>query len=144
MIRVVLAVLLAVAILAAVGPSVEAGREARTATHLDGVVDRVTRAVGSLRAHEDPTRPGVIGARRIVRLRLPTPSWAATGAIFRVDGDEDRIGYRLDGEAPHRTRLRGVDLRTPSGPVVVESPGRHRLTVSLVRDDGVGVVVTRG
>ncbi|MFC7173329.1 hypothetical protein ACFQL0_08055 [Haloplanus litoreus] len=144
MIRVVLAVLLAVALLAAVGPGVEAGREARTVTHLDGVVDRIARGVQSLRAHEDPTRPGETGARRIMRVRLPTPSWTAAGATLRVDGDGDRIGYRLDGESPHRTRIRGVDLRTPSGPVVIESPGRHRLTLSLVRQNGVGVVVTRG
>lgn len=144
MIRVVLAVLLAVALLAAVAPGIEAGREARTATHLDVVVDRIARAVQSLRAHEDPARPGEISARRIVRVRLPTSSWTAAGATLRVDGDGDRIGYRLEGGSTHRTRLREVDLRTPSGPVVVGSPGRHRLTLSLVRQDGVGVVVTRG
>jgi hypothetical protein len=40
--------------------------------------------------------------------------------------------------------LRGVDLRTPDGPIRLRTPGRHRLVLSLVRDDGVGVVVRRG
>lgn len=143
MIRVVLAVLLTIALLAAVTPAVDEGRERRTAIHLDRVVDRVERAARSLRAHEDPTRPDVAGARRIVRFRLPERSWTAVGASLRIDGDRDRIGYRLDGGYTHGTRLRGLDLRTPNGPVVFEGSNRHRLELSLVRSDGVGVVVTR-
>ncbi|MFB6102022.1 MAG: ABC transporter [Haloplanus sp.] len=144
MIRVALAVFLTVALLAAVMPALDEGRATRTAIHLDGVTDRIERAVHGLRAHEDPTPPGVVGARRIVTVRLPTPSWTAVGATLRIDGAHDRIGYRLDGRRPHRTTIRGVDLRTPDGPLVVGSPGRHRLVVSLVRADGVGVVVGRG
>ncbi|WP_251344190.1 DUF7311 family protein [Haloplanus halophilus] len=144
MIRVVLSVLLAVALLAVAVPGVDEGRRARTATELGGVTDRVERAVRSLLAREDPTRPGVTGARRIVRYRLPSRSWVAAGATLRIDGDRDRIGYRIGDRPPRWRPLPGVDLRTPSGPVVVERPGRHRLVVSLVRDDGVGVVVSRG
>jgi len=143
-IRIVLAVLLTVALLAAVTPAIDEGRSARTATHLDGVTDRVERAVRSLRAHEDPTRPSVAGARRIVRFRLPGRSWTAVGASLWIDGDHDLIGYRLDGGRPHRRTIRGVDLRTPDGPVVFEGAGRYRLVLSLVRADGVGVTITRG
>jgi len=143
-IRVVLAVLLTVALLAAVTPAIDEGRSARTATHLDRVTDRVERAARSLRAHEDPTRPSVAGARRIVRFRLPSRSWTAVGATLRIDGDRDLIGYRLDGRRPNRRTIRGVDLRTPDGPVVFEGTGRYRLVLSLVRDDGVGVTITRG
>jgi hypothetical protein len=143
-IRVVLAVLLTVALFAAVVPGVDEGRRSRTTIHLDDVTDRIERAVHSLRAHEDPTRPTVTGPRRIVRFRLPSRSWTTTGATLRVDGAGDRIGYRLGGGSPHWTEVEGVDLRTPEGPVVLERPGRHRLTVSLVRHGGVGVVVSRG
>jgi hypothetical protein len=143
-IRVVLAVCLTVALLAAVTPAVDEGREARTAIHLDRVVDRIDRAARSLRAHEDPTRPSVASARRIVRFRLPQRSWTAVGASLWIDGADDAIGYRLDGHRPHRTRLRGIDLRTPDGRVVVDGSSRHRLVLSLVRSDGVGVVVARG
>jgi hypothetical protein len=142
-IRVVLAVLLTVALLAAVTPALEEGREARTAIHLDRVTDRIERAARSLRVHEDPTPPGVAGARRLVRFRLPTRSWTAAGASLWIDGERDLIGYRLDGRQPRLTRLRGVDLRTPDGRVVFEGSKRYRLELSLVRSDGVGVVVAR-
>jgi hypothetical protein len=143
-IRTVLAVCLTVALLAAVTPAVDEGRERRTAIHLDRAVDRIDRAVRSLQAHEDPTAPGVAGARRIVGVRLPERSWTAVGARLWIDGERDLIGYRLDGRRAHRTRLPGVDLRTPDGRVVVEGGSRRRLELSLVRDDGVGVVVGGG
>ncbi|WP_049935823.1 DUF7311 family protein [Haloplanus natans] len=144
MIRAVLAVCLTVALLAAVTPAVDEGRETRTAIHLDRVVDRIDRAAWSLRAHEDPTRPPVASARRIVRFRLPQRSWTAVGASLWIDGDADVVGYRLDGQRTHRTRLRGIDLRTPDGRVVFDGSSRYRLVLSLVRSEGVGVVVTRG
>jgi hypothetical protein len=143
-IRAVLAVALTVALLAAATPAVDEGRTARTATHLDGVTDRIERAARSLLAHEDPARPGVVGARRIVELRLPTRSWTAAGATLRIDGGRDLIAYRVGDGPPRRRTLRGVDLRTPNGPVILAEPGRHRLVASLVADDGVGVVVRRG
>lgn len=142
MIRAVLAVVLTVALLAAATPAIDQGRQARTATHLDGVVDRIGRAVRSLLAHEDPTRPGVVGPRRIVRFRLPSSSWTAVGVSLRIDGERDIVSYRLDGQPPSDTTFQRVDLRTPTGPVVY-GPGRHRLVVSLVRDGGIGVVVRR-
>lgn len=144
MIRVVLAVLLTVALLAAVTPAVDEGRAARTAIHLDAVSDRIERAASSLRAHEDPTRPGIAGARRIVHFRLPERSWTAVDARLWIDGERDLIGYRLDGRRSHRTTLRGIDLRTPDGTVVFEGSGRYRLVLSLVRSDGVGVAISRG
>lgn len=144
MIRVVLAVLLTVALLAAVTPAVDEGRTTRTAIHLDRVTDRIDRAARSLRAHEDPTRPGVAGARRIVRFRLPGRSWTAVGQRLWIDGRRDLIGYRLDGARARRTTLRGLDLRTPDGRVVFEGSGRRRLVLSLVRRDGIGIVVARG
>lgn len=144
MIRVVLAVLLTVALLAAVTPAVDEGRETRTAIHLDRATDRIERAARSLRAHEDPTPPGVGGARRLVSVRLPERSWTAVDASLWIDGERDLIGYRLGDGPPHRTRVRGLDLQTPDGSVVFEGSGRRRLVLSLVRSDGVGVVVTRG
>jgi hypothetical protein len=143
-IRAVLAVLLTVALLAAVTPAVDEGRERRTAIHLDRVVDRIDRAAQSLRAHDDPTAPDVAGARRIVGVRLPERSWTAIGARLWIDGERDVIGYRLDGGRTRRTRLPGVDLRTPDGRVVLDGGSRRRLELSLVRDDGIGVVVGRG
>jgi hypothetical protein len=143
-IRAVLAVVLTVALLAAVTPAVDEGRAARTATHLDRIGDRIERTARSLRAHEDPTRPDVAGARRQLRFRLPASSWTATAASLWIDGPSDRIGYRLEGRPPHWTTLRGIDLRTPAGPLAIEAPGCHHLVLSLVRDGGVAVVVTRG
>ncbi|AXG09926.1 DUF7311 family protein [Haloplanus rubicundus] len=141
MIRAVLAVCLTVALLAAVTPAVDEGRERRTTIHLDRVVDRIDRAVRSLQAHEDPTAPSVAGARRLVSVHLPERSWTAVGARLWIDGERDQIGYRLDGARARRTRLPGVDLRTPDGRVVLDGGSRRRLELSLVRDDGVGVAV---
>lgn len=143
MIRVVLAVVLAAALLSVALPAVDAGRVDRTATRLDAATARIERAARSLLAHEDPTPPGVAGARRRVGFRLPVRSWTAVRATLRIDGEADAVTYRLAGRRPHRTTFRGVDLRTPGGPVAFESAGRHRLVLSLVRDDGVGVVVRR-
>ncbi|WP_248897508.1 DUF7311 family protein [Haloplanus halobius] len=142
MIRVVLAVVLTVALLAAATPAIDEGRQSRTATHLDSVTDRIERAARSLLAHEDPTPPETVAPRRIVRFRLRPRSWTAAGATVRIDGERDVIAYRIQGGRPHRTTLPGVDLRTPDGPFVY-GPGRHRLVVSLVRDRGVGVVFAR-
>lgn len=66
MIRVVLAVLLTVALLATVTPAIDESRTSRTAIHLDRVTERVEQAANSLVAHEDPTAPGTLGARRLV------------------------------------------------------------------------------
>jgi hypothetical protein len=143
-IRVVLAALLTVALLAAVTPAIDEGRETRTAMHLDRSVDRIDRAARSLRAHEDPTPPDVAGARRIVRIRLPERSWTAVGASLWVDGGRDSVGYRLDGERARLTPLHGLDIRTPGGRLLLDGSARYRLELTLVRDDGVGVVVTRG
>jgi hypothetical protein len=142
-IRAVLAVVLTVALFAAALPAVDEGRAARTAMHLDGVVDRLERAALSLRAHEDPVS-GRAPARRVVRFRLPASSWTAAGATLRVDGDADAITYRLAGGRPRRQSIRGIDLRTPNGSLVLRDAGRHRLDLTLVRDGGVGVVVRRG
>jgi hypothetical protein len=143
-IRTALAVVLAVALLSTVTPAIDEGRAASTAIHLDRASDRIERAAHSLRANEDPTHPDVAGARRTVRLRLPARSWTATGASLWIDGPSDRIGYRLGDRSPRETTLRGLDLRTPAGRVLLEDPGSHHLTLSLVRADGVGVVVRRG
>jgi len=143
-IRVVLAVVLTVVLLAAATPAIDEGRAARTASHLDGAIDRLDRAARSLLAHEDPTRPSVAGARRIVALRLPARSWTASEATLRIDGEADLLAYRIGDGRPRRTTIRGVDLRTPNGSINLRAPGRHRLVLSLVRDDGVGVVVRRG
>ena len=143
MIRVVLAVVLTVALLAAVTPAIEESRTARTAMHLDRVTERVERAAHSLHTHEDATRPSVPGARRFVRFRLPERSWTAVDARLWVDGEDDLVGYRLAGERPHRTTVPAVDLRTPDGRVVFGASGRYRLRLSLVRTEGVGVVVAR-
>lgn len=143
MIRVVLAVLLAVALLAAATPAIDESRTARTTIHLDRVTERVERAAHSLTAHEDPTRPSVGGARRLVKFRLLERSWTAVSASLWLDGDEDEVGYRLAGKPPRRTTLRGVDLRTPNGRITFDAGGRYRLDLSLVRSDSVGVVVTR-
>ncbi|MFB6168633.1 MAG: ABC transporter [Haloferacaceae archaeon] len=132
MIRVALAVVLLVAVAGVAFSAVDAGRHDRTAARLDAGVERVERAARLLVDRDDPTATGVPGARRVVSLRLPARSLANAGvARVALRGGDDEVRYRLDGGRARRHAL-PVDLRTPDGPVVLHTAGRHRLRLGLV------------
>jgi hypothetical protein len=139
-----------VALLGVAVPAVEDGSVERTAIRLDATAERVERTARTLVAAEDPSIPGVSGARRVVEFRLPADGWGdAPVSFFAVGGrpggpgDENVVAYRIDGEATRTVRLPGLDVRTPAGPVVFRGSGRRRLVLSLVSDRGVAVVVRR-
>ena len=146
-VRVALTVVLAVALFAVAVQGVDAGRVERTATRLDATATEIDRAAAHLHAHEDPTASDLPGARQTVTVDLPEASWhAAPVAYVSVGGPptgsgaESAVFYRVAERPPRRVSLGSV-VRTPHGPVVFESPGRHRLALGLVRDDG-GVAVS--
>lgn len=148
MIRVVVTVVIATALLAASLPAVDSARGDRTAAHLDGELATLTDAAASLVDRDDPTPPSVSGARRVVTLTLPTRSWTAAGVDSLTVGcraacPRPTLGYTLD---TGRTRRVAVDLPlvVPDGPLVVRESGTHDLWLTLERDDdGVAVVVQR-
>ncbi|SDM10800.1 hypothetical protein SAMN04487949_0877 [Halogranum gelatinilyticum] len=150
MIRVVVAVAVATALLATSLPAVDSARADRTAAHLDGEMARLSAAATSLVDDDDATVSGVPGARRVLSVSVPARSWTAAGVdAIRVgcrDGEGCRrpmVGYELDNGRQRRVRL-DVPLVVADGPLVLRETGRHRLTLTLTRRDGsVAVVVAR-
>jgi hypothetical protein len=106
-IRVVLTVVVAVALVAAARPAIHDARTARATAALDRVTDDLTRAGSGLARTATPVPPHVAGARRRVELAVPPPS--PTRA------------------AVHRLRLR---CRGPRGVVITARVGgvRRRVT----------------
>lgn len=152
MIRVVLAVALATALLSASLPAVESARADRTAAGLDADVARLTAAATTLVDRDAPTRRDVAGARRVVAVAVPRPSWTTTAVdsvtvAGQPDGADESttsatVSYTLQNGRQRRVRL-DVPFRTPDGPVVLRSSGTHRLVLSLVRDGDESAVVVR-
>jgi hypothetical protein len=155
-IRVVVAVALTTALVAASLPAVADARADRTDAELRTAGEHVRRAAAALWTDEDATRSGVSGARRVVTVHLPRASWAAAGVAWfavggapasEADAPESRprnrslVAYRVRDGPTRRLRLPGVAVRTPEGPVVLREAGAHRLRLRLVRDGGRAVVV---
>lgn len=152
MIRVVLTVALATALFAASLPAVDSARADRTAAALDADLAQVRAATTGLVDHDDPTHPGVAGARRVVGISLPPSSWtrAAVDSVTVAGGgggaDTDRrvstVGYTLKNGRQRRVEV-DAPLRTPEGPLVFDESGTHRLVATLRGGDGGAVVVVR-
>lgn len=142
MIRTVLAVALAAALLAVSQPAIQqAGRE-RTATtvadEIDGFVERAHHLIDT----DDATaRPG---ARRIVTVDLPADERLAAGVDRlsfepRLEGDDrddgtarSAIAWVIDGGDRHERVLDRLRLDTDDGrPLRLSEPGQHRLVLSL-------------
>ncbi|QKY21602.1 hypothetical protein B4589_014915 [Halolamina sp. CBA1230] len=137
MIRALLAVALAAALLAASFPAVESAAADRTAAGLDRDVGRLERAGASLLAADDP------GARRVVTVSIPAGSLVAVGVDTFAVGCEPAcaVRYTLQNDAT-RTRRLTLPLALPDGTVRFGTPGEHRLTLGLVDgDDGRAVTV---
>jgi hypothetical protein len=149
-VRIALAVVLAAALLGVALPAVDAGRGERTATAVESSAERIARTAAHLRAVEDPTPPDVPGARAVVTVDVPAQSWDAAGVAYvavggspGAPGDRGVVAYRVRGRQSRTVPL-DVAVRTPDGPVAFRTAGEHRVALSLVRDDGVAVVVSRG
>lgn len=159
MLRAVLAVAVAVALLGVALPAVDRAAVGRGQSLLAGDVERLVRAVERLAADSDPVPPGARGARVVVALRLPRRSWTTApvdyvtvGAARRGDAPDGRgrdvVAYRVAG-GHERTVGVAVDLRAVAdgrpapddSPLVLRTPGRHVLALRLVRLDGHAVVV---
>jgi hypothetical protein len=84
-IRVVLGVVLAVALLATAAPGVERARVAESETTLDRSADALRRAAAGL-ATDDATPAGVPGARRSLSVRVPGRAWTEAPVAFLAVG----------------------------------------------------------
>jgi hypothetical protein len=129
-IRVVLAVLVAVALLAASAPAIETARAAATADRLGAEADRFERAVGAVVAGSTPVADPELAPRTTVAVRVPTGFAAAdldSVALVETGGAADggglALAYRTEG-GPERT----IRVGTGPTPAAVEvDGGRVRL-----------------
>lgn len=151
MLRVVLAVLLAVALLGAAMPVVEDARADRTSTLAAGELSRLAERATGLAAGGEAGPDA--GSRRTVDLSLPDGgfataplAYAAVGGLPDCDapgdtGAGDVVAYRLVGGEP-RVRHVPVDVRVVEAgqardddePLVLR--GDASLTLALVEDEG--------
>lgn len=158
MLRVVLAVVLAAAILGATLPALDSARQTRADRLAATEIDEIATTAKSLVEEEDAVRPDVAGARRTLSVSAPdaSPTRAAVAYVSiggvpgsgpptdaaTDGGDSDVLAYRLANGEP-RVRRVGVDLRVVQNgrvlgddrPLVIRGDDR-RLSLRLVRLDG--------
>lgn len=141
-VRAVIAVIVAAALLAAAIPAVDSVRAERTSSAMDRTVERIERG-GTALLRSDAADAG---ARRVVTVSLPSRSLVAAGVDrFVVACSPDcEVRYRLAGGQLRSHRMRSLPLATPDGSVRFSTPGRHRLVLGLERIDDERVVTVRG
>lgn len=133
-VRVVLAVLFALALVAAAQPAVEHARDTRDAEALRATVDRTADAVTSLHRRSDPGPTLATAPRRTLDLNVPD------GASLSVERDPPRLEYHLANGPTHR---RSLPLQVVTCGDTDELAGDITL-VYVGGDDGPVVVATRG
>ncbi|WP_136715815.1 DUF7311 family protein [Halorientalis salina] len=159
MLRVVVAVALAVALLAVTLPALETARADRSEHRVEGEIDGLAAAIEDVYARESAAPAGSAGARRVVTLRVPAQSWTDAGIEYVAIGGrpdwsdvDDRnstvLAWQVTGREPQERRIPDVtvagDTGGDTGSVVIREPGIHRLSVALIeRGDETAVVVRR-
>lgn len=137
MLRAVLAVALAVALLASARPAIDAVRVAHAEDLVEGALERLDTAAARLRAHNDAV-PGPGGARAHVRLHLPRGVWATAGlerlAVRPAPRGAGAVArWRVAGGTLRTRRLPALSLPGDATGVTVREGGRSRLQLALTR-----------
>lgn len=146
-VRVVVAVALAAALLAVSLPVVEDARVDHGDSRIASEVKRLERVAAGLATENDLVPDGGTPARTALTLHLPERSWGTSGTdVFHVpneSADADVVWAVTDGQSRRRT-LSGVSLDGPPSGLVLHEGGRHRLVAELRRgEDGRTVRVRR-
>ncbi|GAB3686220.1 hypothetical protein GCM10028857_17940 [Salinarchaeum chitinilyticum] len=136
MIRVVVTVLLAIALLAASMPAVEHAGADRSEEQLRSGVRNLDAAATALAESEEAV-PGTVGARRTVAVRIPAADIGAAGVErFAISGSDRRYAFRVEGR-DETVRFGTVPVHTLDGePLVLREPGTHELVLALVEIGG--------
>lgn len=151
MLRVVVAVALAAALLGASMPAVDTARVDHAEAKMAAEVDRLAAAAERLRERNDPSPPGVPGARTEVRLHLPGSSWGTAsldylsipGAVADSGGaNYTEITWRVEG-GRRTTRKLSTPLVGSGGGLRLEGDGSRRVVLELTRRDGEPAVLAR-
>lgn len=133
MIRVVLAVALATALLGAALPVAERAERDRNAALATGELERLADRAGRLAVDNDPVPPSDGPATTTVAVAPPDSQFTRGGRIVVAD---DRLVWQPD-RGEHESVESPVPIRVESPIRVVEGTD---LRLSLVRDDGEAVV----
>lgn len=141
MIRAVLAVALATAILAAAGPAIGTVRVTHADARIDGALDRLQDAARTLIERNDAVVDGTGAATRDVTLHLPTGTWGTAGLErFSVGlggpGAGTVVRWRVDGGRPSERRLADVTISPARDGYEIRRGGRLRLRLRLVTRGG--------
>lgn len=149
MIRYVIAVALATALLGLGLAALEEGAAIRGETEAEGAIATVDRAAVSLLEHDDLVPAGTDPPRRVVTLDLPTAGLTSapvdTLVFERVDGSNVTVvRYGVDGRAEHRAVI-DAPLVSANGERNVidlsDERGKQGLVLELVPDRGQRPVV---
>lgn len=154
MIRVVLTVLVAVALLAASMPALENARATTTDDRLDTEADHVERAIAGLTSGSVRVSDPSLAARTTVTVRAPSGVAAARIdrlALVDPESPENESGvalrYRIDGgrerTAPIGPGATAATVEVVDGPIALRTRGESRLELRLVDDGGPVVEITR-
>jgi hypothetical protein len=136
-IRAVLAVALAVALLGVSLPVVEEAGRAHSDARVTNELDRVESAAEALRARSAAATQGVT-ARRTLSLSLPERTWAHPGLArltVPAPGSRAEVTWRVEGGPEHGRRLLGGDIVGPPGGLTLREGGTREV-VLLLRPDG--------
>ncbi|WP_135851645.1 DUF7311 family protein [Halorussus salinus] len=147
--RLLLAVAVAVALVAAATPAIDRARVSRAELLAERDADRLAAAATALAAEESP------GARRTVTVSLPPRSPTAAAVLLAIGGvasgekvedspERDVLAFSIAG-GPRRVRRVGTDLRVVRDGAVAESDAAalvlrggetYAVTLRLRRVDG--------
>lgn len=150
MIRLVIAVTLATALLGATQPALDDARTVRADELVRGDLEHARNAVESMVATDDPVPVSHLAARRVVSIRLPERSAASapveyaaidpaeSGGAFTyqlADGSKQQLTIDTPVRVAHRTDGE-LTVRPPSEPLVLRSAGTYRLAFDFVQLNG--------
>lgn len=152
MIRVVLTVLVAVALLTASMPAIETARAATTAERIGAETDRLERAIGGVVAGSTPVSDPAMAAQTTALVRVPTGFTAADLDRVALVESPDRPGevvlaYRIDGRSEREFRIGTGPTRTAvdlvDAPIELRPGGASRVRIRYVDDGGATVRISR-
>lgn len=144
-VRVAFTVALAVALLAASVPAIDAARVQHSEARVTTELQRLDREATALAAENDAVAGGRPASARVT-LHLPSRSWGERGLEeFRIlPGCVTRdVVWRVRGGTTQSYRASPVPVAGPTDGLVIGDGGRYRLVLELRRQRGRRVVVAR-
>jgi len=140
--RVVLAVVLTGALVAAATPAISVAAADRADNSVDRQLTALAADLETMVETDDPsTGPG---ARAVVELRLPERTLTSAGVDHLSFHSREGVGvatWRVGDAGTRSTRLAGVPVRAAGGDLTLRESGTHRLVFGL-RSRANGTVLT--